>query len=62
MTVTESRETLLRELARLAGAGDDDRPSAALQAWRLRFNALDDGQAAERVVARIIAAGMLDAS
>ena len=62
VTVTESRETLLRELARLAGAGDDDRPSAALQAWRLRFNALDDGQAAERVVARIAAAGMLDTS
>jgi hypothetical protein len=30
-----------------------------LIAWRERFTALDDGRAAERVVARIIAAGML---
>ena len=32
-----------------------------LQAWRHRFTALDDGGAAERVVARIVAEGMLDA-
>jgi hypothetical protein len=33
-----------------------------MQAWRQRFTALDDGHAAERVVARIIAEGMLDAT
>ncbi len=30
-------------------------------AWRRAFNALDDGHAAERVVARIVDAGMIDA-
>lgn len=62
VTVTESREGVLRELARLADAGGASEASPALQAWRARFNALDDGGAAERVVARIIGVGMLDAS
>ncbi len=61
VTVTETRAGVLRELARLAEAGGASEASPALQAWRERFNALDDGAAAERVVARIIGAGMLDA-
>jgi CDP-glycerol glycerophosphotransferase (TagB/SpsB family) len=59
--VTESRDALLAELARLAAGGDGAGASVALQAWRDRFTALDDGHAAERVVARVLAAGMLDA-
>ena len=62
VTVTESRTALLRELARLAEAGEEGAASAALLAWRLRFNGFDDGRAAERVVARILESGMLDAS
>jgi CDP-glycerol glycerophosphotransferase len=58
--VTESREALLAELARLAAGGNDTGASVAMQAWRERFTAFDDGHAAERVVARVIAAGMLD--
>lgn len=60
VAVTESREALLRELDLLARAAGDSAASPALQAWRERFNARDDGGAAERVVARIIDAGMLD--
>jgi len=59
VTVTESRETLLLELARLAAGGDKGDASAALQAWRQRFTLLDDGDAAQRVVARILESGML---
>lgn len=59
--VTESRDALLAELARLAAGGDGAGASVALQAWRERFTAFDDGHAAERVVARLLAAGMLDA-
>jgi len=67
VVVTESRAGLLRELERLASAGDArdasvaSVASVALHSWRARFTALDDGHAAERVVARILAAGMLDA-
>ena len=65
VTVTESREALLGELARLADGGAAEGQagpaSDALQAWRNRFTALDDGGAAKRVVARIVAEGMLDA-
>lgn len=61
VAVTESREALLAELARLAGRDSPGAASPELQQWRARFNALDDGRAAERVVARIIASGMLDA-
>ena len=64
VVVTESRAGLLRELERLASAGDArdaSVASVALRSWRARFTALDDGHAAERVVARILAAGMLDA-
>jgi CDP-glycerol glycerophosphotransferase (TagB/SpsB family) len=62
VTVTESREALLGELARLAGdGGGGGTASDALRAWRQRFTARDDGGAAERVVARIVAEGMLDA-
>jgi CDP-glycerol glycerophosphotransferase (TagB/SpsB family) len=57
--VTESRQGVIDELARLAAADDAEPASRALIAWRERFTALDDGRAAERVVARIIAAGML---
>ncbi len=60
VTVTESRDALLRELARLAEAGGAGAASDALLAWRQRFTALDDGDAAQRVVARIMAEGMLD--
>lgn len=60
--VTESRAGLLHELARLAVATTAGSASPALTAWRQRFTALDDGRAAERVVARIIEAGMLDTS
>ncbi len=62
VTVTESRAALLHELARLAEAGEEGAASAALLAWRQRFNTLDDGRAAERVVARLLDSGMLDAS
>ncbi len=62
VSVTESREALLLELARLAQAGGEGAASVALQQWRQRFNALDDGRAAERVVARVLESGMLDAS
>lgn len=61
VTVTESREALLGELARLAGEGGVGATSDALRAWRQRFTAHDDGGAAERVVARIVAEGMLEA-
>jgi CDP-glycerol glycerophosphotransferase (TagB/SpsB family) len=57
--VTESRQGVIGELARLAAADNAEPASRALIAWRKRFTALDDGRAAERVVARIIAAGML---
>ena len=60
VTVTESRAAVLVELARLAEASDEGAASAALLAWRQRFNSLDDGRAAERVVARILESGMLD--
>lgn len=60
VAVTESRAGLLAELARLAAAPGPSAASPALTAWRHRFTALDDGRAAERVVARIIEAGMLD--
>ncbi|MBX9718359.1 MAG: CDP-glycerol glycerophosphotransferase family protein, partial [Microbacteriaceae bacterium] len=60
VTVTESRAALLDELARLAASPSPAAASPALTAWRQRFTALDDGHAAERVVARIIAEVMLD--
>ena len=56
---------LLATLAELASAapaaGAAPAPAAppALAAWRARFNPLDDGRAAERVVARILAEGLL---
>lgn len=60
VAVTESRAALLAELARLAATPSSAAASPALAAWRQRFTALDDGHAAERVVARILAEGMLD--
>jgi CDP-glycerol glycerophosphotransferase len=45
-----------------AALGDDSTGSAhaaAYRAWRARFNARDDGRAAERVVARILDQGLL---
>ena len=62
VVVTENRAALIAELARLAESGGGEAPSEAMQSWRHRFTALDDGAAAERVVARLIAAGMLDAA
>ena len=65
MTVTENRDALLVELVRLAdesGATDEGDASVTLPTWRQRFNALDDGRAAERVVARILDCRMLDSS
>ena len=55
MTDRDALLAVLRDLA-TGAAGSDP---AALAAWRERFNPLDDGGAAERVVARMIAAGML---
>jgi len=60
VAVTESRQAVIDELARLAATHDDVPASPALTAWRQRFTPLDDGHAAERVVVRIIEAGMLD--
>ncbi|OYX52996.1 MAG: glycosyl/glycerophosphate transferase, partial [Micrococcales bacterium 32-70-13] len=60
VAVTESRAALLQELERLARGDGESTASTALTAWRQRFTAHDDGHAAERVVARIIAEGMLD--
>ncbi len=60
VAVTESRDDLLLALARLAGAGDGGSASVALDQWRQRFTPLDDGHAAERIVARIIGDGMLE--
>ncbi len=62
VTVTESREALVVELARLADGGDPREASVALQSWRQRFTVLDDGDAAGRVVARILDSGMLESS
>lgn len=62
VTVTESRAALVVELARLAESGDEGVASAALLAWRQRFNSLDDAHAAERVVARLLDSGMLEPS
>ncbi|UTT61775.1 CDP-glycerol glycerophosphotransferase family protein [Microcella humidisoli] len=58
--VTDSRAGLIAELARRAAAPGPAAESPALSAWRQRFTALDDGRAAERVVARIIAERMLE--
>lgn len=66
--VVRDRDALLATLAGLAtaatarAAGAAPAPPAppALAAWRARFNPLDDGRAAERVVARILAEGLLD--
>lgn len=60
--VLQSRDEVLAELARLARDPGPVEPSPALEQWRARFTAHDDGRAAERVVARIIENGMLDAS
>jgi CDP-glycerol glycerophosphotransferase (TagB/SpsB family) len=60
VAVTESRDDLLLELARLADAGGGGSASEALDQWRQRFAPLDDGHAAERVVARILSDGMLE--
>lgn len=61
--VVRTREEVLDELARLAtgdAAGAETvAPSPALARWRERFTPRDDGLAAERVVARIHAEGML---
>ncbi len=66
--VVRDRDALLQTLAELAAStpasGVERAPAAtappALAAWRARFNPLDDGRAAERVVARILAEGLLD--
>jgi CDP-glycerol glycerophosphotransferase (TagB/SpsB family) len=58
--VTDSRAGLIAELARRAAAPGPAAEWPALSAWRQRFTALDDGRAAERVVARIIAERMLE--
>lgn len=63
--VTETQHDLEREI-RLAldpdAAANADRtvPAARYRAWRKRFNPHDDGHAAERVVRRILDAGLLD--
>ncbi len=59
--VVRTREEVLAELARLAtrAGADASAPSPALARWRERFTPRDDGLAAERVVARIQAEGML---
>jgi len=57
--IARTREEVLTELARLAADDEPRTPSPALERWRERFTPLDDGRAAERVVARILAEGML---
>ncbi|GEP46698.1 glycosyl/glycerophosphate transferase [Microbacterium saccharophilum] len=47
-------------VAALADPGVTDRFAAAYRDWRARFNARDDGHAAERVVARILDQGFVD--
>jgi len=46
--------------AALADEGMRERYADRYSAWRSRFNARDDGHAAERVVARILDQGFLD--
>jgi len=60
VSVAESRAAVLLELARLAHGGGEGDASATLQAWRHRFTVVDDGAAAQRVVARILDSGMLE--
>ncbi len=57
--VVTDRDALLGALRDLA-TGAPSASTAALAAWRARFTPLDDGRAAERVVARMLAAGLLD--
>lgn len=57
--VATDRDALLGTLRDLA-TGAPAASTAALAAWRARFTPLDDGRAAERVVARMLAAGLLD--
>jgi len=57
--VVTERDALLATLRDLASGALAPDP-AALAAWRARFNPLDDGRASERVVARILAEGLLD--
>jgi len=63
--VVRDRDALLGvlgDLALRAHAAGAAHPALtpALAAWRARFNPFDDGRAAERVVARILAEGLLD--
>lgn len=47
-------------VAALADEGATERHAEAYAAWRARFNPRDDGQAAERVVARLLDQGFID--
>lgn len=49
------------ELVRAIVEPEPDRYGAKYAAWRAKFNARDDGQAAERVVTRILDQGFIDA-
>jgi len=57
--VARTRDEVLDVLAALAAAPAPAVASPQLGAWRDRFTPRDDGRAAERVVARILAEGML---
>jgi len=57
--VARTRDEVLDVLASLAAAPAPAVASPQLGAWRDRFTPRDDGRAAERVVARILAEGML---
>lgn len=57
--VLRSRDAVIAELTRLALDPGHVEPSPALEQWRARFTAHDDGRATERVVARIVDSGML---
>jgi CDP-glycerol glycerophosphotransferase (TagB/SpsB family) len=57
--VARTRDEVLAALARLADDREPPTAGPALERWRERFTPLDDGRAAERVVARILAEGML---
>ena len=59
--VVASRDALLDAIA-ASESSSTQSPELAPQraAWRERFTPLDDGRAGERVVARILAAGLLD--
>jgi CDP-glycerol glycerophosphotransferase len=58
--VVRTQEELIGALTRSASDTPDDPYAARYAQWRARFNARDDGHAAERVVARILDQGLVE--